>query len=78
MIFNKMKWAPFALTLFTIPLVSSCSSDDEEEQQEVLSIHICFQKDGCKITKKSPTVQENRPFFVNPILLRSPGHRTAF
>lgn len=35
MIFNKMKWAPFALTLFTIPLVSSCSSNDEEEQQEV-------------------------------------------
>ena len=35
MIFNKIKWAPFALTLFTIPLVSSCSSNDEEEQQEV-------------------------------------------
>ena len=35
MIFNKMKWAPFALTLFAIPLVFSCSSDDEEEQQEV-------------------------------------------
>ena len=34
MIFNKMKWAPFALTLFTIPLVSSCSSDDEEEEQQ--------------------------------------------
>lgn len=72
MIFNKMKWAPFALTLFTIPLVSSCSSDDEEEQQEVkrpISVVVSEnpmkeEESGSRITRTdAPTTTETLTSF---------------
>ena len=67
-----MKWAPFALTLFTIPLVSSCSSDDEEEQQEVkrpISVVVSEnpmkeEESGSRITRADdPTTTETLTSF---------------
>ena len=72
MIFNKIKWAPFALTLFTIPLVSSCSSNDEEEQQEVkrpISVVVSEnpmieEESGSRITRADdPTTTETLTSF---------------
>lgn len=68
-----MKWAPFALTLFTIPLVSSCSSDDEEEEQQEVKRPISVvvsenpmkeEESGSRITRtENPTTTETLTSF---------------
>lgn len=72
-----MKWAPFALTLFAIPLVFSCSSDDEEEQQEVkrpISVVVSEnpmkeEESGSRITRtENPTTTGSlKKFYMNYI-----------